>query len=85
MVPINRFSLSRYFNRFRFNKSKQKRRYRTNTQNTGSRPASDDEYNLNKKLHQQRIDAILDKISKSGYSSLTSEEKELLFKNSSRN
>ena len=42
----------------------------------GGRPLSDDEYN------QRRIDAILDKISKSGYESLSREEKEFLFKNS---
>ncbi|NCP89171.1 MAG: rhomboid family intramembrane serine protease, partial [Flavobacteriales bacterium] len=30
--------------------------------------------------HQKKIDVILDKISKSGYDSLTSEEKEFLFK-----
>jgi hypothetical protein len=31
-------------------------------------------------LNQQQIDAILDKISKSGYDTLTKEEKEFLFK-----
>ena len=30
--------------------------------------------------HQKKIDLILDKISKSGYESLTAEEKEFLFK-----
>ncbi|WP_108868736.1 rhomboid family intramembrane serine protease [Aquimarina aquimarini] len=34
----------------------------------------------NKTLNQQQIDAILDKISKSGYDSLTKEEKDFLFK-----
>lgn len=34
----------------------------------------------NKDILQQQIDAILDKISKSGYDSLTKEEKEFLFK-----
>jgi membrane associated rhomboid family serine protease len=36
-------------------------------------------YNARKKAHQDKIDAILDKISKSGYDSLTKEEKEILF------
>ena len=49
------------------------------------RTVSDDEYNTNKKLQQEKIDLILDKISKSGYSSLTKEEKELLFRSSNRN
>ncbi len=44
------------------------------------RPVDDDEYNKQRVEHQQRIDHILDKISKSGYDSLTREEKELLFK-----
>jgi membrane associated rhomboid family serine protease len=49
------------------------------------RPVSDDEYNINKKLQQEQIDKILEKISKSGYSSLTKEEKELLFRSSKQN
>lgn len=48
------------------------------------RPITDDEYNRNKALKQKKIDQILDKISKSGYSSLSAEEKEILF-NSSKN
>ena len=36
--------------------------------------------NLNKSENQKMIDAILDKISESGYESLTKKEKELLFK-----
>jgi len=41
---------------------------------------SDEEYNLNKKQKQKRIDEILDKISRSGYESLSKDEKQLLFK-----
>ena len=41
---------------------------------------SDEEYNRRKVMEQKRIDAILDKISKSGYENLTREEKEILFK-----
>jgi hypothetical protein len=36
-------------------------------------------YNAEKKAKQDRVDAILDKISKSGYESLTREEKDFLF------
>ena len=43
------------------------------------RPISDEEYNFNRKATQQQIDAILDKISKSGYDSLTNSEKDILF------
>ncbi len=44
------------------------------------RQLNDDDYNLQKKQRQKRIDTILDKISKSGYESLTKEEKEFLFR-----
>lgn len=37
------------------------------------------EFNAQKKANQQKIDGILDKISKSGYDSLTGEEKAILF------
>lgn len=40
---------------------------------------TDAEYNLDKKKKQAEIDAILDKISKSGYDSLTKNEKQILF------
>jgi hypothetical protein len=40
---------------------------------------TDEEYNFDKKKRQEKIDLILDKISKSGYDSLTKAEKEFLF------
>lgn len=49
-----------------------------------SRKSSDEEYNVSQKAKQQKIDAILDKISKAGYESLTKEEKDFLFKASGR-
>lgn len=45
---------------------------------------SDYEYNMQKADRQKRIDDILDKISKSGYDSLSKEEKELLFRVSNK-
>ncbi len=44
------------------------------------RPLTDEEYNYQRAEKQKKIDNILDKISRSGYDSLTKEEKELLFK-----
>lgn len=41
---------------------------------------NDIEHNRQKNLKQEEINRVLDKISKSGYDSLTKEEKELLFK-----
>ena len=45
---------------------------------------SDEQYNLEKKKKQKKTDLILDKISKSGYDSLTKDEKDFLF-NQSKN
>lgn len=43
------------------------------------RRESDEEYNARKRKNQEEVDAILDKIRKSGYDSLTKEEKQKLF------
>lgn len=50
----------------------------------GSTKEDDMEYNAHKKQNQEEIDAILDKIRKSGYDSLTKEDKQKLF-DASRN
>jgi len=44
-----------------------------------NRPMTDQEYNYNKKQEAENIDKILDKIKKSGYESLSKEEKRQLF------
>lgn len=48
------------------------------------RPKTDEEYNMEQADNQRKTDAILDKISKYGYDSLTKEEKEFLFKQSKK-
>ncbi len=48
------------------------------------RSVSDEEYNYQRNVNQQQIDAILDKISKAGYESLSKQEKEILFKASKK-
>ena len=45
-------------------------------------PRNDGDYNRRKAERERDVDAILDKVAKSGYDSLTPEEKEFLFKNS---
>jgi membrane associated rhomboid family serine protease len=50
----------------------------------GGSKEADRDYNIRKKQNQDEIDAILDKIRKSGYDSLTKEEKQRLF-DASRN
>ena len=46
------------------------------------RQMDDYEYNYTKKTIQEKVDEILDKISRSGYDSLTKEEKDVLHKSS---
>lgn len=43
-------------------------------------PRNDGDYNRQRAEKERNVDAILDKVSKSGYASLTDEEKEFLFK-----
>lgn len=62
-------------------KKEKKSRYKTE-RDYQKRPMSDEDYNKKRADKQDRIDMILEKISKSGYDSLTKEEKELLFKQS---
>ena len=49
---------------------------------TYRRGETDLDYNYRKKVEQQEIDSILEKIARSGYESLSAKEKELLFKQS---
>jgi hypothetical protein len=51
---------------------------------THKKPADDFQYNKQKVAEQAEIDGILDKISKGGYDSLTTKEKEQLFKMSNK-
>ena len=48
------------------------------------RQETDEEYNVRQRKNQEEVDAILDKIRKSGYDSLTKEEKKKLFDQSRR-
>lgn len=49
-----------------------------------SRKFTDEEWNIQRTKDDKRVDVILDKIKKSGYESLTKEEKEFLFKQSNK-
>ncbi len=50
-----------------------------------SKAHSDYEYNSSKRENEKKTDEILDKISKSGYDSLNKEEKDFLFRQSTKN
>lgn len=84
MIPG--FDPTRIFNIFSgskiwFSKTGRKTRFKVHQ---GGKPLTDDEFNRQKVLRQQKIDAILEKISRSGYDSLTKEEKALLFSSSQK-
>ena len=57
---------------------------KNNLKTVHKRPKTDDEFRTEKAERSVKIDAILDKIAKSGYDSLTENEKEYLFKNSKK-
>ena len=67
---------------FKPGKEKLKVTYKRSPDQKG--PSDDKEYNKKKKEEQKEIDQILDKISKAGYDSLSSREKEMLFKMSKK-
>ena len=72
---------NRFF-RFKMPKFKKKRNYKytiSSNYNYAPHHLSDEEYNYQKKQNEEKINHILDKISKNGYESLTREEKEFLF------
>jgi len=71
--------------RFRFSSSRRSHDHSGKKQMSGNhsgRPLNDEQFNLQKIERQRKIDEILDKISKSGYESLSREEKEFLFRSS---
>ncbi len=74
-----------FFDRLRNSWEQRSRRQadsgRTSTQQQQQQPRreTDQQYNARKKREQDEIDVILDKIRKSGYDSLTQEEKKTLF------
>lgn len=63
-------------------KSRMKVKYKKSNQQ--QRSVSRYEYNSRKKEEQEQVDAILDKISRSGYDSLTKAEKDFLFRASGK-
>ncbi|OFZ54621.1 MAG: hypothetical protein A3D92_06400, partial [Bacteroidetes bacterium RIFCSPHIGHO2_02_FULL_44_7] len=67
-----------------FSRNKKVRMKAQRTSNTGSRPKTDEDYIIESKQRQDQINRILDKISKSGYESLSKAEKDFLF-NQSKN
>ena len=73
-LPIERI-VFKLFNLFQFNKTKMNVAYKNKSNNKFSGPNDN-----NSKTNQKKIDEILDKISSSGYESLSKKEKDFLFK-----
>lgn len=67
-----------------FNQLKKLLTAKKQPKNTRTRFKTDEEFNVEKRQKQERMDEILDKISQSGYDSLTKAEKDFLF-NQSKN
>ncbi|MES2589258.1 MAG: rhomboid family intramembrane serine protease [Bacteroidota bacterium] len=70
------YSIFNFFSTFSFKSTKSSSSFQH------KRPKSDEDFNIEAKERQEKINKILDKISKSGYESLTKSEKEFLFKQS---
>ena len=74
-----------FFDNLKRKYDSRQQRSRMNAEFTGggnrqeTRKETDEEYNARQRQRQEEIDAILDKIRKSGYDSLTKEEKKKLF------
>ena len=86
-ASYNRFSGSSFFDNMRRQWEQRSHRpsgtYGDTISSPGSdRAESDWDYNARRKREQEEIDRILDKIRRSGYDSLTREEKQKLFDNS---
>ncbi|MCQ2263140.1 MAG: rhomboid family intramembrane serine protease [Bacteroidales bacterium] len=62
-----------------FNRKPKRKKPKFYYSNTSSRPVSDADFNAQKKRDEERVDAILDKISKDGYGALTTEERDFLY------
>ena len=80
---FGRSSGQEFFDNLRRKYEERQRNQRMHAEQTRweeQRRETDEEYNQRQRQNQEEIDAILDKIRKSGYDSLTKEEKQKLFK-----
>lgn len=73
------YAVGRFFKKLLGKREKIKVTYHNTDKTSYTRTASDDEYNAQKAAHQAEVDRILDKISESGYESLSKAEKQTLF------
>ncbi len=76
---FGRYQGQEFFDNLRHRYEQHRQHPKMKAEHTNPRTESDEEYNARKHKNQEEIDAILDKIRKSGYDSLTKEEKQKLF------
>ena len=76
------FHLKEWFQDLKSRVGKDRMRYTKYEEIKNDVPRNDSDYNYQRAQRERDMDAILDKVAKSGYDSLTPEEKEYLFKNS---
>ncbi|MFA9389345.1 MAG: rhomboid family intramembrane serine protease [Prolixibacteraceae bacterium] len=80
--------ISAKFNQFVYsfkNPFKRKNKMHVSYRKNASQKMTDWEYNKKRKVEQENINVILEKIAKSGYDSLSAKEKEILFKMGGQN
>ena len=75
-ISLNFYNIIGVFNFTKTRKPRKKSRKKRSSK------GNDDLFRSKKSEKQKKINSVLEKISKSGYDSLTKEEKELLFKES---
>ncbi len=73
-----------FFDNMKRKFEERQRNSRMNAERQQTRRETDEEYNARQRQNQEEIDAILDKIRKSGYECLTKEEKQKLFDQSKK-
>ena len=78
--------IDNFLDRFKFTgiSFKRKPKMKVYQGKSATKNMTDEQYNYNKKLRQERLDEILEKIGKKGYDGLTKEEKDFLFNESQR-
>lgn len=82
----NRIDLTKFVGWFHelFEKKKQSKKRKAHMHVSYKRGETEYEYNERKNENRKQLDIILEKVKKSGYSSLTSAEKEVLFNSSNK-
>ena len=84
MNRIDRFIFRFKIRPFKIKWSRESKLKTAYNSKTSAKEMTDDEYNAHKQAKEERINAILDKISKKGYDGLTQEEKDILFNESKK-